>query len=1251
MTAKNAPMSRPLRRLLAAQVLGVYLAATMVPSPGFAAPTVPPASLAQVPQFLPTPPAPNLVVTLDDSGSMTQAFAPDEMYVDAGTRRFKSAAFNPLYYDPNVVYAPPVDANGVALPTSFSSAWINGFDPTRGEVDLRSGYRPTMEYVPSATTQIFAAHAAADLAALGIGSQNDPSAAYYYRFNPSLSGCDGTTGDDDCYQLVIVSATSGTNPAVGPDERQNFANWYSFYRTRNLLTVTAASRALAGLPPSVRIAWQGLTTCASFGTSCQGWDAVSRDNRIRPFEGAHRDNFYSWLFRLPAQGYTPLRSAMMRAGDYYRTSGVNSPYAQEPQIAVGTEYSCRPNYHLMMTDGLWNSNADTTSNFCAGAACGNQDGSAASLPDGSTFPGNSDSSHTAYAATRVYRDANSDSLADVAFYYWRTDLRSDLENNVAPYLADSTGDAAQRYWNPKNDPATWQHMVNFTVGLGMSSFLNQSGLVWGGSTHAGSGYDNLRSGVSTWPATGSFVSPGNVYDLWHAAINSRGLAFSADRPADLLDGFRRIVREISRSRAVVGAAAATSTAYLDTGNGIFTAEFGQGTWAGNLYRREIDPVTLRFRATDSSGNPLPRDSNDQPYVWRASDALPAPSDRRIFTMHYGSSPRSTVVPFTAAALDSSQLADLNAPQGPAADVIAYLRGDRDKELSASPPGNFRDRPRPQPGVAGSYNNPLGTIANSAPVYVKALDWGYDFLPVSTSTAITGRETYLGYLRANQGNSSNVGRAGMLWTGSNGGMFHAFDAQTGQERFAYVPRSVIRNLPLLVDPEYTHRYMVDGVPAQGDAYLGSSCPNLDANGVDRCWRTVVVSSLGAGGRAVFAIDATDPSNLDADSVLWELDETSLSSSAYERLGHVLGPAIVARVKDNTRPSGGRWVAVFGNGPESDEKTAALFVVDLETGSVVRVLDTRNGNASNPNGLSTPAPLFDANRQLIAVYAGDLRGNLWKFDLSGPNPDAWEIAFRGEPLFRTRSPANIGPAATRDRPQPIFAKPLLRLHPDGGVMVVFGTGRLFSPGDREAEDVQTVYGIWDKPNESSGLSGNFRAAGSALVQQAIIERSGDPSTYFMTNLGVSYNAGRRGWYFDLGVAYSVTGTTVDSSNPTHVTPRERVIAAPAVLGQNLLVQTFVPAVDPCDAAGLSFLFRLNVLTGSFVGDGSFGSARSAAIAMPGSFGLSVFVDRLPQGADPRNRTGVAFGVGLAGDGQGSRMELGGFGAFRTWRQLLD
>ncbi len=332
-----------------------------------------------VPLFLSTGVSPNFVITLDDSGSMQWAYVPDSINGTTSARRFKSSTFNAQYYNPNTHYLPPLDANGVALTTSFNAAWRNGFyKPANSDVDLASEYRPTsvLRYYMSSGSptysQSFANHAAADL---GVGkffgniTSTTNTQAYYYNFVSTLANCDGTIGDEDCYQPVFVSATSGPGTkdingdgnidAADKDERQNFANWYSFYRTRNLATITAASRAFQDITPEMRVAWQSLNTCTTFGTTCQGWDGVSVENRIRRYDAAHKARLYKWLFKLPANNSTPLRQALGKAGAYFTIeTGLTSPYAFDPQVNddAAKRYSCRANFSMVMTDGIWNGN-------------------------------------------------------------------------------------------------------------------------------------------------------------------------------------------------------------------------------------------------------------------------------------------------------------------------------------------------------------------------------------------------------------------------------------------------------------------------------------------------------------------------------------------------------------------------------------------------------------------------------------------------------------------------------------------------------------------------------------------------------------------------------------------------------------------------------------------------------------------------------------------------------------------------------
>ena len=535
-------------------------------------------SLADNPLFLTVALPPNIVMTLDDSGSMISAFVPDKLLdpndpdYALNTRRFASADFNALYYNPRIRYTIPTRRDGVTYNTSFTSARRNGFDSTRGTRDLRTQYRVTVYYFNDLT-----ANSAESLNPVSDypGNTNSNVAAYYYVFDSTNNNCNGLKADEDCYDRVVVSNTSGptgvytnTGEAIVKDERQNFANWYSFYRTRALTTISGAMSAVDLIDDNqVRFAWQSLndtdfTSCNSFasGNTCRGYTATTYDNRIRELSATHRTNFYNFLQRFSSEGGTPLRTAIQRAGQYYSTSsGTNNPYAEFPQVSLGTELSCRKNYHVMMTDGIWNNDNIT--------AYGNADSVAATLPDGIAFP----------ASLAPYADGNSNSVADIAFYFWRTDLRSDLVNNVPPYTIDRSGNVIDQYRNPKNDPATWQHMVNFNVGLGLTSTMINP--VWGGSTYLGD-YPLLVSAAKTWPATGVNATPGNVYDLWHSALNSRGQFFSAEAPQDIGNAFRTILNTISDATPSAAALAANSTSIVD-GTLVYQAKFDTRDWSGS----------------------------------------------------------------------------------------------------------------------------------------------------------------------------------------------------------------------------------------------------------------------------------------------------------------------------------------------------------------------------------------------------------------------------------------------------------------------------------------------------------------------------------------------------------------------------------------------------------------------------------------------------------------------------------------------
>jgi type IV pilus assembly protein PilY1 len=1104
-------------------------------------------TLADSPLFLTVSVSPNITVTLDDSGSMARAYVPDTCGAgtdDCGTldnRYVKSSRANPLYYNPNVKYPQGKDAAGNNISTSFTAAKRNGFDSVFGTRNLSNDYRPTsyLDLTVGATTgdERYMGHDDIDFRCRTStnvcqystnngsswtntsrtcsnnnecrgpqGSGNDPAGmpAYYYVYDSSNGSCSSTNTDDDCYDIKIVSATSG--PAAvdlngdgvvnssDADERQNFANWYSFARTRNLATVTAASLAFEQLDSSVRLAWQALNSCRGSTSSlvdsdCDGWknNFTSVSNRMQAYS-ANKTNFYNWLHQLPTGNgglvFTPLPEAMQRAGEYYRTSGENSPYDNDFTTSASGELTCRRNYHVLMTDGIWN-NAISTA--------GNKDGTAIALPETSA------DGISQYTPISPYTDTHTNTLADVAFHYWVTDLRSTLSDDLLPSYRDTTGTVEEDFWNPRNDTATWQHMVNFTIGLGLTDFLAQEGLTWdsAGNMYGGS-YPSIAAGTTAWPQPGS-DDPANVADLWHAAINSRGQFFSADDPYSLSVAFRAALTAITAQSGSSAALSANSTSLTGT-TLVYQAKFN-ADWSGAL-------LALPVESTGPSAGEVGS------FVWDASTLLPAHGSRNIFT-HNG----TAGLAFTScASLSAAQKLALDTNSGGVVDNwcsqrLAWLRGDpKDEVRTVGGLRRFRNRP----------TTVMGDIINSDPAYVKDVDYGYTGLP----TTIAGQSTYDAYRLA------NGSRTPMVYVGSNDGRMYGIRGDTGAvdsgvEKFSYIPSGVYPNLSHLTDPSYVHRYYVDGSITAGDAHFGGG------------WKTVVVAGLNGGGKQIYALNVTTPDTFGASNVMWEFDTDNDAND----LGYTYSRPQIGILES------GEWVAIFGNGYNSVNGGAYLYVLDLATGALRAKIAASDQVGDESNGLSTPV-LVDADddKLIDAAYAGDLHGNLWKFNLA--STATANVAY-GQPLFRARYSATN---------QPITAQPKVADHPTAGQLVLFGTGRYITPSDVFDTSVQTYYGIWDN---GAAITTTNR---SELQQQSFDLQTGafGRTVRSVTNNSVDWAGGRKGWYLDL----LDSGTTAAG---------ERVIHTSLVQRGRVIFGSIVPSTDPCSPGGRSWLIELKLGTG--------------------------------------------------------------------------
>ena len=392
-------------------------------------------------------------------------------------------------------------------------------------------------------------------------------------------------------------------------------------------------------------------------------------------------------------------------------------------------------------------------------------------------------------------------------------------------------------------------------------------------------------------------------------------------------------------------------------------------------------------------------------------------------------------------------------------MLDYLRGDQSQRDSL-----------PRAGCSATARARFwATSFHPTPLYSKGADHGYLRRPAASvvlpAAATQGHEIYDDYVIYKR-----AVRTPVALFGANDGMFHVLDARVGQatsgrEIFAFVPRSLYFTLRELTSPAYAHRFYVDGPVIESDVFTPPTHPTPNV------WKTIAIGTTGAGAAGMFAIDVTSPqSGFTAANVLWDIVPSEHTDPVVvSDLGNVLQPGIVGSVKDVSAANGkGRWVYMVGNGYDSVSKQATLFVFDVFNGSLIKALQTGVGAAAPAtmqNGLGGITPVFDANRNIVAVYGGDKLGNMWKFDFSADNindPDGagpqkgWEIYNKAGTL-----PAPLFTATDASgNPQPISAAPRITPHGISGVHVGFGTGKLFEPGDQISTQVQSVYVLWDK-----------------------------------------------------------------------------------------------------------------------------------------------------------------------------------------------
>lgn len=899
-----------------------------------------------------------------------------------------------------------------------------------------------------------------------------PAPAGFIEGNRTLAtnACSFTaaTGADRCdmyrYEIRPGNYVGGASGDAYQSAIQNFANWFTYYSTRQKAAIAAASHALADVN-NMRVGYFTINN----RNNVTMYDMAVPANKRQLFGiGSSAPGTTpstpgsSTLLGLPANGNsTPNTSAVNFLGQQFNRNTATG--------GAPIQLACQKNAGMLFTDGFNNDGSSPSASSISGlGAPFDTTGANTMAAIASRYYFNSSGGRNTvgppgtpplrggdFTAGQVPVPQACSTLSPDSTEWKRLDCQSNLHMNLYAITLGVSGVAFDASAEPKQDP----FVIN-----------------------------------PAWPATRpSNNTAATVDDLWHATVNTRGSFINANTPAEITAAMRRILAEVSSGESPSGSVAITGSR-IGAGSLVVTPSYDVGN-EGTDWSSELIAEQVRLNPTTR----LP----ETELAWRASQRFPAPASRDVYYGKGNSVARfnATNVAFSDLCSVSGCVGEITGLGGTLSQVVNYLLGDAGLEVRNG--GRFRDR-----------STRLGDIVNSNPVVSSPTDdYGYTWLPGALGSS------YRDYL------DSKAGRRYMVYVGANDGMLHAFDggltkamveagtapdSSGGREEFAYIPTTALGHMANLLfpydpadvnDQKFQHRYYVDGPVTVSDAFYDDS------------WSTVLVGTAGAGGRSVFALDVSNPASFGASDRLWEISNlnTSLHEDVRNDIGHVLGKPVIVPVK--TTDGSVSWKAIFGNGYESASGRAVLFLVDIDTGAprITRVVaqeaspglsvNSRNGLGNivvvdrwGGDDLNWPARDGFAD----TVYAADRQGALWKFDIRSATPANVSV-----PLFRTQEHTE-NPGSHRYR-QPILGGLTAATGPDGGVMIHFGTGSFSFMGDPADTRAQSLYAI----NDTERGATTATIALSSLVRYTVTTVAG-------TNRAVTQQTSptaRKGWYVDL------------------------------------------------------------------------------------------------------------------------------------------
>ncbi len=717
--------------------------------------------------------------------------------------------------------------------------------------------------------------------------------------------------------------------------------------------------------------------------------------------------------------------------------------------------------------------------------------------------------------------------------------------------------------------------------------------------------------------------------LERAASYGGGSYYTASDAATLASAFQQVADDIL-SKDGSAAAVAVANANVTSGdNASYVSSYNSGTWTGDLIAYPINTTT----GIPDINNPIWNTGCAAPSAYvDASDTSKGVkgcsaqvkldsitvSSRKIATLKDESSTRTPVLfrPTTASTttkLSTTQETALESAASPGpgdgANVVDYLRGDKSLETTS-----YRSR-----------THRLGDLVNSEPVVQREPSFSY--ADDCYSATISGKCT-------SSFKAAKATRTRMVYIGGNDGMLHAFNAADGVEEWAYVPRFTWANLNNLTKKSgFVHKYTVDGTPVVGDVDFSNTDgvtgnPNPD-------WRTILVGGLGKGGRGFYALDITCPvgatvttantcgTTLTEDNVtakvLWEFPSSdSTHATHFANVGYSFGKPVITKTAKG-------WVVLvtsgYNNGTGTDNSGGDghgyLYVLNAKTGALIKAIDTTVGTTADPSGLAQIAAYADSadiDNTTTYVYGGDLKGNVWRFDLTANNSNSWNVKKLAELTDGTN-------------PQPVTTVPELALISINGTdtrFVYVGTGQYLGDTDVTTTGTQSMYGLVDDLSSPGGTTPVIGSPTRNNLQVQTLTTSGTTRT--LTTNTVDYTT-KKGWYVDL-----------PSSG-------ERISTDPALALGALIFTSNIPNTDTCSPGGSSWLNVLDYQTG--------GKLTGTPVAWSSTFlgdelASRVVLVKLPSGevkglvrGSGGNTTTTDIPIG-SGSGTGTR---------HSWREVVE